>query len=97
MRSSIDSSKAGLYIKLLNSIDQGFIEELISSPPNDPALIEEWCNRVVRAIRSKIISWKQFFAMLPPDFASVLKAKIIKKAQDQKNYNLLAFLKSMED
>jgi len=97
MRSSIDSLKAGLYIRLLNSIEKEFLAELLKLPPKDPVLVEEWCNCVVRAVRNKVITWKQFFAMLQPDFAMVLKAKIIERAQDQKNYDLLAFLKSMED
>jgi len=97
MRSSIDSLKAGLYIRLLNSIEKEFLAELLKLPPKDPALHEEWCNLVGRAVKNKVITWKQFFAMLQPDFAAVLKAKIIEKAQDQKNYDLLAFLKSMED
>jgi len=95
-RSSIDSLKAGLYIKLLNSIEKEFITELLKLPPKDPVLHKEWCDLVGRAVKNKVITWKQFFAMLQPDFAAVLKAKIIEKAQDQKNYDLLAFLKSFE-
>jgi len=70
---------------------------LLKLPPKDPVLHKEWCDLVGRAVKNKVITWKQFFAMLQPDFAAVLKAKIIEKAQDQKNYDLLAFLKSMED
>lgn len=96
MRSSIDSLKAGLYIRLLNSIEKEFLAELLKLPPKDPVLHKEWCDLVGRAVKNKVITWKQFFAMLQPDFAAVLKAKIIEKAQDQKNYDLLAFLKSFE-
>jgi len=96
MKSLTDSFKDKLYTNLLNSVDKEFIAEFLTLPPNDPVLIEEWGTRVVRAINNKVITWQQFFALLPPDFAEALKTAIIRKAQEKKDNAILPFLKSME-
>ena len=80
-KSLVSSIKDGLYEDLLGSIDQEFSAEVLTLPPTDPALLERWWTRVARAIDNEVITWQQFFAMFPPDYAEALKAAIIRKVQ----------------
>jgi hypothetical protein len=84
MKLLTDSAKDKLYTNLLNSIDQEFGAEALTPPPTDPELVEGWCFRAALAIKKKIITWDQFFAMFPPDFAEAMKAEL-RKIIDEKH------------
>ena len=71
-------TKSELYDQLLNSIDQKFGAEVLTQLPTDPELVAVWFARVAGAINNRIISWRQLFALFPPDYAEAFKAELIR-------------------
>jgi hypothetical protein len=91
-KSLTDSIRDKLYTNFLNSIDQEFGAEALT-PPTDPELLEGWCARVCRAIKNKVITWQQFFAMFPPDYAETLKAELLRQCEEKKTKTIQHFKK----
>jgi hypothetical protein len=64
---------------------------MLTPPPTDPELIKVWCARVVRAINNQVITWEEFFAMFPPDYADALKAELIRLYEKKKRKQVIHF------